>query len=116
MWVERGENLDEAERLIRKALALDPGNGAYIDSLGWLLYQRRDYPGALEELLRAAKALKQPDAVVMEHIGDAYRGLNRTAEALLYWQKAAALDRGNKALASKIDEAAAKVVDQKAKP
>ncbi|MDD5199175.1 MAG: tetratricopeptide repeat protein [Terrimicrobiaceae bacterium] len=112
MWVERRENLDEAERLIRKALALDPANGAFLDSLGWLHYQRGDYTTALEELLSASKALPQPDAVVFEHIGDAYRALNRTAEALLYWQKSAALDATNKPLLAKIDEATAKVAAQ----
>ncbi len=113
MWVERGENLDEAEGLIRKALSIDPGNGAYVDSLGWLHYQRGEYAAALDELLRASKAMPQPDAVVYEHIGDAYRALNRTAEALLYWQKSAQLDAANKPLLAKIDDATAKMAAQK---
>ncbi|HEY8899857.1 MAG TPA: tetratricopeptide repeat protein [Chthoniobacterales bacterium] len=113
MWVERGENLDEAEGLIRRALSLDPGNGAYVDSLGWLHYQRGQFAEALDELLRAAKAMPQPDAVVFEHIGDTYRALNRTAEALLYWQKAAQLDASNKSLLTKIDETTARMAAQK---
>jgi tetratricopeptide (TPR) repeat protein len=112
MWIEQKENLDEAEGLIRKALTFDPTNGAYIDSLGWLYYQTGKYDAALTELLRASKALPEPDSVVYEHIGDAYRALNRTAEAVLYWQKSAQLDPSNKALLSKIDAATEKVAQK----
>lgn len=114
MWVEQKQNLDEAEVLIRKALSFDPGNGAYIDSLGWLYYQRGEYDKALTELLRASKALPEPDAVVCEHVADAYRALDRTAEAVLYWQKAAQLDPSNKKLAGKIDAATEKVAQKPA--
>ncbi len=103
LWVEHDENLDEAEQLIRRALAIDPDNGAYIDSLGWLFYKKGRYEEALTELLRAAKALGEPDPVVYDHIGDAYMALNRSAEAVLYWQKAEDLDTGNKDLLAKIN-------------
>jgi len=112
MWVEQKQNLDEAETLIRKALSFEPANGAYIDSLGWLYYQRGKYDEALTELLRATKALPEPDAVVYEHVADTYRALNRTAEAVLYWQKAARLDPSNKGLVAKIDVATAKVAQK----
>lgn len=112
MWIERGERLPEAEKLVRQALAIDPANGAYIDTLGWLYFQKKEFGAALDELLRAAKALPEPDAVVFEHLGDAYRALDRTAEALLYWQKAVALDAGNKGLLEKIDRTTAKVAAQ----
>ncbi len=112
MWVEKNENLDEAERLIRKAVELDPGNGAYIDSLGWLFFKQEKYEAALTELLRAPEALPEPDAVVFDHIGDAYEKLGRKTEAVLYWQKAAQLDPENSVLAEKLDKAAEKVVGQ----
>ncbi len=41
MWVERSENLEEAGQFIRRALEMEPNNGAYIDSLGWLVLQAR---------------------------------------------------------------------------
>ena len=53
-----------------------------------------------------------PDAVVYEHLGDTYRALNRTAEALLYWQKASQLDPKNKTLSAKIDTASDKVAEK----
>jgi len=116
MWVEQKQHLDEAERLIRKALALDPENGAYLDSLGWLHHQRGEYEEALAQLLHAVKAMPGPDAVVFEHVGDTYRALNRTAEAVLYWQKAMQLDPGNKTLLAKIDSATDKMAQKPATP
>jgi len=112
MWVERDENLEDAEKLIRRALAADPENGAYVDSLGWLYYRQGKYADSLVELLRAAELLPNPDPVVFDHIGDAYQKLGRNPEALLYWQKAATLDPENKKLVEKIDASAKKVVSK----
>ena len=105
MWADQGQHLDEAEDYINRALAVDPNNGAYLDSLGWLHYRRGNYQQALSELLRAAKALKVDDPVVFEHIGDTYSALNDNAKAIGYWEKALALDKTNKQLATKIAEA-----------
>ena len=69
-WAERGENLDEAERIIVRALELRPENGYIVDSLGWVYYMRArplieagDLSGgrkwlekALQELERARRA------------------------------------------------------------
>ncbi len=40
-----GIHLDEAVRMIRKAIEIDPANGAYYDSLGWALYKKGMYRG-----------------------------------------------------------------------
>ncbi|GAT35063.1 Chs5p-Arf1p-binding protein [Terrimicrobium sacchariphilum] len=112
MWADQGKNLDEAELLIRRALAMEPSNGAYIDSLGWLYYHQGKYQEALTELLRAAEALPEPDPTVYGHVADAYHKLGKTAEAVLYWQKALALDPENKEFIAKLDEASKKVAEQ----
>lgn len=103
MWADRNENLDEAEILIRRALELEPENGAILDSLGWVLYRKGDFENALHELLRAANSLPTADPVVYDHIGDAYHALKRNSEALLYWQKALQLDEENPDLVQKVD-------------
>ena len=109
MWVDRNMNLDEAGSFIKKALELDPDNGAYIDSLGWYYYRKTEFGKALAELLHAADVLKPEDPVVFEHIGDTYQAVGKTAQALVYWQKAARLDPQNSALATKIDQSKAKL-------
>ncbi len=39
MLAERGQKLDEAITLVERALVVEPGNGAYLDSLGWAYYK-----------------------------------------------------------------------------
>lgn len=104
MWAEHNLHLDEAEEMIGRALQLDPNNGAYLDSLGWLYYRKGKYDEALNQLLRAMQSLTRDDPIVFEHIGDVYSKLNRVPQALEFWQKAIALDPGNKILTDKIEK------------
>jgi tetratricopeptide (TPR) repeat protein len=109
MWVEHDTHLDEAEQMIKLALQADPNNGAYIDTLGWLEFRQDKFDQALSDLLRAAQKLSRDDPVVLEHIGDAYAKLNKSAQALDAWQKALNLVPQNKKLADKIDNAKTKM-------
>jgi tetratricopeptide (TPR) repeat protein len=102
MWADQGTHLEEAESYIKRALAVDPENGAYLDSLGWLDYRRGKYEQALAELLNAVQALKTEDPTVFEHLGDTYEKLGQEVEAVGAWQKSLALDPTNKKLAQKI--------------
>ena len=108
MWADQNTHLDEAEDYIKRALAADPENGAYLDSLGWLHFRRGQYEQALAELLSAQQALKTDDPTVLEHIGDTYSMLNQIPKALEYWQKALSLDQSNNKLAAKIGAAKTK--------
>ena len=103
MWAEQNSHLDEAEDAIKRALQLDPENGAYLDSMAWVEYRQGKYDQALENLKRAVENLPREDAVVFEHLGDVYLKLNRVSQALESWQKAKTLDPSNKDLAAKID-------------
>jgi tetratricopeptide (TPR) repeat protein len=82
-WAERGENLEEAEALIRRALALSPQDGFITDSLGWVYYKKAEIlfeqsrtkdalrllDRAYDQLIQAAE-LTGGDSVVSEHLGD----------------------------------------------
>ena len=117
MWAERGENLAEAEQLIRRALGADPENGAYLDSLGWVLFRQGQYGDALDQLLRAASRFDaEPDPVVFGHIGDTYEKLGNSPEAVHYWQKALRLDPENALLTGKLDAHTSRVVKTPAMP
>jgi tetratricopeptide (TPR) repeat protein len=113
MWVDRGEHLEEAGELIKKAVSMEPEKGEYLDSLGWFYFKKGDAEKALKELLRAQESIlredKRDDAVVLDHIGDAFAKLGRNAEALNYWQKSLALDHENKKVAGKIEAVKQKV-------
>ena len=70
MWVERSENLDEAGQFIRRALEMEPANGAYVDSLGWLYFKQGKFRRGADRTAAGGGILPEPDAVVYEHIGD----------------------------------------------
>jgi Flp pilus assembly protein TadD len=71
MWADRNVNLDEALQLIAHAVALDPENSAYLDSLGWVHYRLGDY-GEAERWLRRAADLGGDvgDGTIYCHLGE----------------------------------------------
>lgn len=109
MWAEQNSHLEEAEDAIEHALALDPNNGAYLDSMAWVKYREGKFDDALARLQSALQNLKRDDAVVFEHLGDINAKLNRIPQALDAWQRAHTLDPDNKSLAEKIEGAKTKM-------
>ena len=87
-WAEHDKNLDKAETLIRKALNLKPDEPAYLDSLGWVLFKRGDFEGAVKNLKQAAEATSGQDAVIFEHLGDAYLKVQKQEDARKAWKRA----------------------------
>ncbi len=102
-YADRGENLVEAEGYLAKAVSLEPENGAFLDSLGWLYYQEGKYGEAIEYLTKAVSYMKN-DPVVLEHLGDAYAALLLNEEALQYWRQSLAANPQNKTLKRKVKE------------
>jgi tetratricopeptide (TPR) repeat protein len=92
MLADRGERLPEAVELIQRALAVDPENAAYLDSLGWAFYRMRDLDRALQYLSRAARKMPA-NSVVQDHYGDALVAAGRHADAIAAWERALAGDR-----------------------
>ena len=104
-WAERGENLEEAERLIRRAIELSPGDGYITDSLGWVYYKMaeqlfadsrkeealRILEQAQEQLVQAAE-LTGGDAVISEHLGDVRLLRGDKRGALEYYEEAVTLE------------------------
>ncbi len=88
-WAEKGVQLEEAERLVRRALELKPRSGHILDSLGWVLFRRGDARRAVD-MLEQAEALAGPDATILEHLGDAYRASARRGEAAQAYRRALA--------------------------
>lgn len=88
LYAEKGVELDEAEKLIGRALELKPNDGFYIDSLGWVYFQKKDYTKALETLLRALE-LAPDEGVIMEHVADTYLAIGDKNNAYDFYRKAA---------------------------
>jgi tetratricopeptide (TPR) repeat protein len=102
MWAERGAQLERAERLVRKALELDPGNGAFLDTLGWVYYHQGRIEEALDKLLEAA-AVEPDDPTILDHIGDALIRLDRAGLARDYWRRALEEDPENETIRDKLN-------------
>ena len=104
-WAERGERLDEAERMILRALDQRPNDGYITDSLGWVYYMRAlplvgtadatrglaFLERARDQLFQAAK-LTGGDPVISEHLGDVHMALDERRRAFEFYQEAVRLD------------------------
>ena len=104
-WTVRGTRLNDAERLIRRALALKPDNGFVQDSWGWHLFLRGRVRESIVELEKAAK-LKPNESTILEHLADAYLRYNLREKAVIRYQEAArvAQDEGSRRkIESKLD-------------
>jgi len=86
-WVDKGLNLEEAFKMLRKAVELRPNDGYIVDSLGWAHFKLGQYAEATDTLERAV-SLKPADPVLNDHLGDAYWRVNRRIEAHFQWNHA----------------------------
>ncbi|MGB0905962.1 MAG: tetratricopeptide repeat protein [Maricaulaceae bacterium] len=94
-WVDRGENLEKAFAMIRKAVELEPSSGAIVDSLGWAHYKLGQYDEAKENLEKAV-VLSPSSATIIDHLGDVYWKLGRKNEAGYQWERALNYDPTDK--------------------
>jgi tetratricopeptide (TPR) repeat protein len=99
LWADQGKNLEQAEKMIRKALERyasrerepnEPAkNAAYLDSMGWVLYKLGRPEEALKYLEEAvAERDGNDDATIVDHLGDVHLRLNQPAQAKAMWLKA----------------------------
>jgi len=103
IWADNDMNLEQAEKLIRRALdeerklrhkvapdikpEEDKDNAAYLDSLGWVLYKRKKYKEALPPLLEAIKQKEGQHVEIFDHLGDVYVALGENDKAIEAWKK-----------------------------
>lgn len=99
IWADHEMKLEEAEKMIRRALELDAKrrkddpelketeNGAYLDSLGWVLFKQKRSKEALKELLKAVEDKAAQHIEIFDHLGDVYLSLGDRAKALDAWRQ-----------------------------
>jgi len=86
----RGEDLQLAESMVRRAVALKPNDGYVMDSLGFILLKKGQVKDATKELEKAF-ALRPDEPVILEHLGDAYLKNNLRLKALQKYKEASRL-------------------------
>ena len=99
MLADRGTRLDEALGYIRRAVALDPQNGAYLDSLGWAYYKMGNYDLAEENLRRASERIGN-DPTIHDHLGELYMKTGRVKLAATNWERSL---EWNKTIPAEVD-------------
>ncbi len=110
MNADRGVKLDESLNFIKQAVAFDPNNGAYLDSLGWAYFKLAKYDLAEDNLNKAAVHMSY-DPTVQEHLGDLYQKTGRLKLAAAHWDRA--VQEWNKTVPAEQDSDAFAKVQQK---
>ena len=100
MLADQNMKLDEAFAYIKRAVDLDPANGAYLDSLGWAYFRMGKYEQAEDNLLKASQKINT-DPTVHDHLGDLYQKTGRLKQAATNWERA--LVEWNRTIAAEVD-------------
>ena len=87
--------------MIRKALQIEPDNGAYVDSLGWLYFKQGRLEDSIKELERASSLFEDPE--IYEHLGEAYLKIGNIDKAKANWQKSLKLEPGIDSIKKKLE-------------
>jgi tetratricopeptide (TPR) repeat protein len=102
MLADNGQQLPRARDLIEKAVKLEPKNGAYLDSLGWVLYKLKQPQQALPWMLKAEQFTPESDPTILDHLGDVYLAVGQTDKAIAAWKKSLSL-QSNEDVKQKVD-------------
>lgn len=94
--------LDDAEKMVRKAIDLDReqrkkiknlkpsddrDNSAYLDSLAWVLYKKKNFAEAKKLLLEAIKDVDGQHIEILDHLADIHEALGEKDDALRVWKQ-----------------------------
>lgn len=102
IYAEEDIKLNEAERMVKKALTVEADNGAYWDSLGWVHYKQKAYKQAKEDLEKALSLVK--DSVIYDHLGEVLVELDNVSEAVEIYREALSFFPDNKILQEKLEK------------
>lgn len=98
---DRGIKLDYARELLSQAVELQPDNAAFLDSYGWVYFKMGHLDSAIEYLSQAANL--DTDAVIYDHLGDAYNSIGERKKAREWWRKALEQDPENAVIKEKLE-------------
>lgn len=104
LWAEKGKNLARARAMIEQAVRAEPENPAYLDSMGWVLFKLGRHTEALDWLTKARRRLPEPDATVLDHLGDAAAACGRWEVAREAWEASLKVE-ASEAVRRKLDAA-----------
>ncbi len=89
LWADQNKHLARSLLMVKRAVAAEPNNAAYRDSLGWVYYRLGQFQQAAVELEKAVA--QTADGVILDHLGDAYLKLEHLEKAQATWERALAV-------------------------
>ena len=95
--------LDKAERMILQVLEQFPNDYHYLDTYGWILFQKGEFNKSLEYFTKAIDK-NGSEPLIIEHLGDVHAKLGKIESAVLFWKKAVEKGAKNKVLDQKIEK------------
>lgn len=99
----RRENLEEAEKMSRRSIELNPDNASSEDTYAWILFRLKRYEDAKKWIEKALQH-NSNSAVQVEHYGDILYFLGEREQAVIQWQKSKDLGSRSDTLDKKINE------------
>ncbi len=106
MYADKGVRLTEAVALLEKAIALQPDNSAFLDSIGWAYFRLGELAQAEHYLQQALDHIDEGDpeeqAVIFDHAGDIANALDKMDEARVHWLKVLELAPDNEEVQRKL--------------
>lgn len=96
-------DLQLAESLASQASTNAPNQAQFVDTYGWVFFQKGDYEKAKEQFEKAYE-IDAEDAVITEHLGDVFFMMNDKSKAVEWWGKAQKLNANDEVLERKIKE------------
>ncbi len=95
--------LDKALGIVQYAVSMQPNNAIYLDTFGFILFQKKQYQAAITQLEIAVK-LNATDQEIWEHLGDSYFMLGNETKAMECWDKGLLLNPTHTKLKEKINQ------------
>ncbi len=87
---DHGADLPRAIKRLQAAMALSPGSGGVVDSLGWAYFKAGDLAHA-DHFLEEAGRLEPSDPEILQHLGDLYARRQERDRALATYRRALTL-------------------------
>jgi len=104
LYIDNDKNIKKAVDMVKKALEMDPQNGAYFDTLGWGLFKLGKLEEAKKNTEEALKLEATPDrGVIYHHYGDIMMKIGNTDAAREAYEKAIGLGEDSSKIQPKID-------------
>jgi tetratricopeptide (TPR) repeat protein len=95
--------LDKALGIVQYAVSMQPNNAIYLDTFGFILFQKKQYQAAVTQL-EIAVQLNATDQEIWEHLGDSYFMLGNETKAMECWNKGLSLNPTHAKLKEKTNQ------------